>query len=277
MAYAQRPPKGAWNLNEIDPRQDGGLDRAHGEQRTEELGRELDELFELLFAAGLHGLLVVLQGRDTAGKDGVIRTLLSHTDVQSARVAPFKVPTERELRHDFLWRVHQVTPARGEVVLFNRSHYEDVLVVRVHQLVPEAVWRPRYEQIDAFESLLVAAGTIIVKFFLHISPEEQRERLLAREASPEKSWKLNPGDWRERAYWDAFTEAYEEAIRRCDHDDAPWYIVPSDRKWFRDLAVTEALVTALRPYRKAWETFLAEQGKAMRAELEAFRRANPNL
>jgi PPK2 family polyphosphate:nucleotide phosphotransferase len=181
-------------------------------------------------------------------------------------VASFKVPTEEELAHDFLWRVHARTPAAGYIKIFNRSHYEDVLVARVHKLAPKKVWRGRYEHINHFERLLADAGTIILKFYLHISREEQEERLLAREQDATKFWKLSAGDWKERELWDDYTAAYEDAISRCSAEHAPWHVVPADRKWFRNLAVAEALRDALHPYRKGWLQALEEVG---RRELEA--------
>jgi len=272
MPYAHRLDHGRpARLRHIDPDERAGLDKEKGEQRTEKLAREMSELLDLLYFAGQNGLLLVLQGRDTAGKDGLVRHLLAHSNVQSARVEPFKVPTPTELDHDFLWRVHARTPGRGEVVLFNRSHYEDVLVVRVHGLTPEPVWRARYAHINHFEHLLLDAGVILLKFFLHISPEEQEERLLEREKETAKAWKLSVGDWKEREHWEAYTAAYEEALRRCATRRAPWFVIPANHKWFRDLAVTECVVQALRPYRKRWLAHLEQLGTSARAELETFR------
>ena len=274
MPYAQRV-KGKVDLRQIDPKVDGGMSKEEGEAKTLELGAELDELQELLYAAGTHGLLVVLQGRDTAGKDGTLRGLSRFVDVQGIHTASFKVPTPEELSHDFLWRVHPNVPGMGQVSLFNRSHYEDVLVVRVHNLAPEEVWKKRYEQINEFEQLLAESGTIIVKFCLHISKEEQEERLLAREQEVTKSWKLSAGDWKERAFWDDYTDAYNDALSKCSPDHAPWYVVPAGRKWFRDLAVTETLVETLRPYKKGWMEKLAMVGEEAKVELAEFRRSLP--
>ncbi len=216
---------------------------------------------------------MVLQGRDTSGKDGSIRNILQWVNAQSCRVVPFKVPVGPELEHDFLWRVHAQTPGLGSIALFNRSHYEDVLVVRVRGLAPEEVWRKRYRHINAFEDLLLDSGVLIVKILLHISKEEQKERLLEREREYEKSWKLNVTDWQEREFWDAYTEAYDEVLRRCSTERAPWHIVPADHKWFRDLAVVSCIVEALRPHRGAWETHLKRLGEERRRELEAYRTA----
>ena len=185
---------------------------------------------------------------------------------------PFKVPTEEERAHDFLWRVHKAVPRRGHVTLFNRSHYEDVLAARVHHLVPEAIWKARYAHINAFERLIVDdADVIVLKFYLHISADEQYERLRAREKDPRTAWKLNPEDWREVPLWDEFTEAYEDVLARCATRDAPWYLVPADKKWFRNLAVMERIVLALRPYRKVWLDTLKEMGKSRMKEIRGLR------
>jgi len=266
-------PDQALDLDKVETRADGGFEKEAGVARLAELGAELSELTELLFAAGTHSLLVILQGRDTSGKDGSIRGILGRTNVQSTRVVPFKVPTPAEAAHDFLWRVHAHTPARGEIAIFNRSHYEDVLVVRVHDLAPESVWKARYDHINHFEKLLTESDVIIVKAYLHISMKAQEERLLEREADPNKAWKLNVGDWEERAFWDDYTRAYEAALGRCSTENAPWHILPADRKWFRDLALTELIVETLRPYAKHWRESLAELGKAKSAELTAFRKS----
>ncbi len=275
MAYAYRVEPGARiKLADYRPDQDGGLDKERGRARFAELNSELDTIQEQLYAAGQHSILVVLQGMDTSGKDGAIRKVFQNMDPQGCRVESFKVPTEEELAHDFLWRIHRVTPRRGMLAIFNRSHYEDVLVVRVHGLVPEQTWRARYEQINHFERLLAASDTIICKFFLHISRDEQEQRLLAREQDPTKAWKLSAGDWRERRHWDAYTDAYEDALSRCSTEDAPWYIVPANRKWYRDLAIAEALVERLKPYRKRWADHLLQMSAARRQELEEFRKTS---
>ena len=209
------------------------------------LTERIDRLQEALFAEGKRALLVVLQGRDTSGKDGTIRNVFGPLDPQGAVVAAFKAPTELELRHDFLWRVHQAVPPRGLIGIFNRSHYEDVLVVRVRRLVPERVWRTRYDQINRFEQNLTEAGTTILKFYLHISRGEQRERLLARLDEPDKFWKFNPGDLEDRKRWDDYTAAAEEMLARTSTETAPWYVVPADRKPLRDLLVAETVAAAL--------------------------------
>lgn len=260
------------NLKELETNEDFGLSKEEAIARTEKIMAEVGELQELLFADGKTGLLIVLQGRDTSGKDGTIRFLLGHMNAQSTRVEPFKVPTPKELSHDFLWRVHQKAPGRGETVVFNRSHYEDVLVVRVHNLVPEAVWKKRFAAISHFESLLTDSNIIVLKFFLNISADEQKQRLLDREVDTTKAWKLNVRDWKEREHWDAYTAAYEDAISKCSSESAPWFIVPADKKWVRNLVIAEAILEALQPYRKQWMENLEELGETMRAELAEFRK-----
>lgn len=223
-------------------------------QRIQQLNAEFESLQELLFAEGKHKLLIVLQGMDTSGKDGVIRRVFEGVNPQGVRVAAFKVPTAPELARDYLWRVHQQVPARGEIVIFNRSHYEDVLVVRVHELVPEEQWRRRYEQINDFERLLAEEGTTILKFFLHIDAEEQRERLLARLDEPAKNWKFNPGDLKERQLWGKYQQAYEDVLSKTSQDCAPWIIVPANRKWYRDLVISAALVDTLKDLKMEYPT-----------------------
>jgi PPK2 family polyphosphate:nucleotide phosphotransferase len=263
-------------LEDFDPDEHGGLTKEQGKIRAEELGLQLAELEDLLFYAGQHSLLILFQGRDAGGKDGSIRAILDSSNVQSARVESFRVPTPEELAHDFLWRVHQRTPGRGSVALFNRSHYEDVLVVRVHNLVPEKVWRRRYDHINRFEELLLDSDTILLKFYLHISKEEQEERLLDREKETEKAWKLSVGDWKEREFWDEYTAAYEEAINRCSTPRAPWYVVPANHKWFRNVAILERVVEELRPHREGWLKSLERIGQEAKDELRLYRAERQN-
>ncbi|MCU0490804.1 MAG: polyphosphate kinase 2 family protein [Chloroflexaceae bacterium] len=258
-------------LADYDPRHTNGIERAQAETEFAALAQEIDDLQELLYAAGSHSLLVILQGMDTSGKDGTIRNVFGLVDPLGCRTESFKVPTAEELAHDFLWRVHKVTPGRGELAIFNRSHYEDVLVVRVHNLVSESVWRKRYRQINDFEHVLAEANTIILKFYLHISKEEQEERLLAREQEVEKAWKLSAGDWKERQFWDDYQRAYEEALSQCSTEAAPWHIVPADRKWYRNFAVAHTVVQTLRPYKEQWLAKLAKVGDEAKAELAAMR------
>lgn len=269
MAYAHRlPVDQRIKLSDFDPNEDGGLKKDQAAPLFQSLMAELQELQELLYAASHLGVLIVLQGRDTSGKDGAIRNVFGPLDSQGCRVASFKAPTSKELAHDFLWRVHAETPARGQITVFNRSHYEDVLVVRVHDLVPEKVWRKRYRHINEFERLLTDSRTLVLKFYLHISREEQMERLLKREQDPTKYWKLSTGDWKEREYWDAYTAAYEDALNECNTQDAPWYVVPANKKWFRNLAIADAIAAALRPYKEQWLQELNEIG---RRELQAIK------
>jgi PPK2 family polyphosphate:nucleotide phosphotransferase len=216
-----------------------------GREVKRALNRRLESLQATLWAQKRQKLLVVLQALDAGGKDGTIRSVFDGLGPQGVRVASFKRPTPEELAHDYLWRVHRHTPAAGELVLFNRSHYEDVLVVRVHDLVPPAVWARRYEHIREFERLLADEGTTIVKLFLHLSKEEQRERMQERLDVPEKRWKFSRGDLRERALWDDYREAYEAALSRTSTPWAPWYVVPADRNWYRDLVVSQILVSSL--------------------------------
>ena len=258
-------------LDDIDCADTQGIDKDEGGKRLEKLGRELSELENLLSYAGTHGLLVLLQGRDASGKDGTIRKILEFSNIQQSLVQPFKVPTAEERAHDFLWRVHKAVPPRGHMVLFNRSHYEDVLAARVHKIVPETVWKGRFAHINAFERLILDADVILLKFYLHISADEQYDRLRAREKDPRTAWKLNPEDWREVPLWDDFTEAYEDALSRCATRDVPWYLVPADKKWFRNVAVLDRIVRTLRPYRKVWLDTLKEMGKTAMKEIRELR------
>ena len=235
-------------LEDYDPSDTGKYDdeKDEGLELLGELNQDLEKLQELLYAEHKHRVLVVLQGMDTSGKDGVIRHVFEGVNPQGVRVASFKVPTPEEMDHDYLWRVHKQTPGKGEIVIFNRSHYEDVLVVRVHELVPETVWKKRYEQIREFERQLVQEGTIILKFFLHIDLEEQKERLQARLDDPTKIWKFNPADIKERARWDEYIDAYEDAINKTSTVEAPWYIVPANKKWYRNMVIANVLVDTLK-------------------------------
>ena len=272
MAYAFKiDPGKKVKLDDYNPGHHAGLNKAEGQARFADLSAELDTLQEQLYAAGQHSVLVILQGMDTSGKDGTIRNVLQSVDPQGCRVEAFKVPTEEELAHDFLWRAHKVAPRRGVMGVFNRSHYEDVLVVRVHRLVPDEVWQARYEQINNFEAMLAENRTIIVKLFLHISKDEQEQRLLEREQDVSKAWKLSAGDWQERERWDDYIAAYEDALGKCSTKAAPWYVVPANKKWYRNLAVSEVLVETLREYDRGWHAALEEMSQARLAELKAMR------
>ena len=237
---------------------DDAADRRFGwteEQAAPELLRmkaRLGELQYQMYADGRYGLLLVLQAIDGGGKDSTIRHVASAFNPQGCTVTAFKAPSAEELRHDFLWRVHGRVPARGEVGIFNRSHYEDVLVVRVDSLAPKPVWQRRYEQINAFERQLVQADIRIVKVFLHISRDEQKQRFEERLEDPRKRWKFDPTDLRKRAQWNDYARAYEDMLRRCSTAAAPWYVVPANRKWLRDLAVARILLDAMEGMPLKW-------------------------
>ncbi|MBA3258291.1 MAG: polyphosphate kinase 2 family protein [Gemmatimonadales bacterium] len=245
MPLAPVPPGAQVRLRDEDAQHLDDVPKTELAARLRTFTDRLDGLQGALHAEAKRAVLVVLQGRDAAGKDGTIRRVFGPLDPQGLTVTGFKVPSALELSHDYLWRIHRSVPAKGEIGIFNRSHYEDVLVVRVDHLVPETVWRPRYEQINQFERLLTENGVTILKFFLHISPAEQRERLLARLDDPAKYWKFDEGDLRKREQWDAYTEAYEEMLSRTSTAEAPWYIVPADRKPVRNVVVSEVVVSAL--------------------------------
>jgi PPK2 family polyphosphate:nucleotide phosphotransferase len=234
------------HLAAFDTRDTLGHDKASATRLMEATATRLGDLQERLWADNRQRLLIVLQGIDTAGKGGTIEHVLGAFNPQGCDVYGFKVPTEEELAHDYLWRVHQRVPRNGEIVIFDRSHYEDVLVVRVHELVPKARWERRYDQINAFERMLVEEGTTIVKCFLAIDKEEQRERLQARYDDPAKRWKFKLGDLEERKRWDDYIAAYEDALERCSTDLAPWYAIPSGHKWVRNLAVGQILLETLQ-------------------------------
>jgi PPK2 family polyphosphate:nucleotide phosphotransferase len=268
MSYAWKLPRqDRVSLDEYDPDHHGGLSKDDAEPEFEKLGARLGELQELCYAAHQNAVLIVLQGMDASGKDGTIEHVMGRVNPQGCRVVSFKAPTDEERAHDFLWRVHAVTPARGMFAIFNRSHYEDVLAARVRGLVPESLWQGRYDHINAFERLLADSGTVVLKFFLHISQEEQAERLKDRETEPDKRWKLNARDYQERRRWNDYRAAYEDALGRCSTAHAPWYVVPADRKWFRNLAVAEALVDALGAYEDGWRRERHTRGERNYREL----------
>jgi len=234
-------------LRDFDP-DDTSLVRGgkeDGREASAKIVERLGELQELLYAEHKRKVLIVLQGMDTSGKDGTIRHVMGGFDAVGVRVASFKKPTQIELDHDFLWRVHAQTPASGEITVFNRSHYEDVLVVRVHDLVPEKVWRKRYEQINVFERMLTENGTLILKFFLHISKGEQKKRLEDRIQDPTKRWKFQGGDLDERKLWNQYVKAYEDALSKTSTVAAPWYVVPANAKWYRNYVVASVIADAL--------------------------------
>jgi PPK2 family polyphosphate:nucleotide phosphotransferase len=223
----------------------GFKEGARAESLTQKAIARLDELQNVLWAEKRRALLIVLQAMDAGGKDGTIRHVMSGVNPQGCRVTSFKRPTEIELNHDFLWRVHQAVPAKGEIGIFNRSHYEDVLVARVHKLVPEAIWSKRFDQINDFERLLKENQVTTLKFFLHISKDEQRKRLQKRLQDPAKQWKLQLADFKERKYWSAYIKAYEDVLIRCSTAEAPWFVIPANNKWFRNLAVSSIVAETL--------------------------------
>lgn len=232
-------------LADYDPNDAGEYDKDSAKKVLKRNTKRLLELQEVLWAEGKHAVLIVLQGMDASGKDGTIEHVFHGVNPQGCHVTGFKVPTKEELEHDFLWRVHKAVPRQGMIGIFNRSQYEDVLVVRVENLAPEEVWSKRYEQINHFEKLLADTGTVILKFYLHISKDEQKERFEARRQDPNKVWKFSEEDVAKRRLWDDYMQAYEDAINRCSTPWAPWTIVPANRKWYRNLVVSQALVDAL--------------------------------
>lgn len=249
MSFSDRfrvQPQHAVHLSDIDPGYKAQHnDKASAREEIRQYAQRLRELQYLLYAENRRGLLICLQAMDSGGKDGTIRHVLGYMNPQGCRVQAFKVPSAQEAAHDFLWRVHQVAPARGEVVIFNRSHYEDVLVTRVHGLVKKKVWSARYKAINAFESYLSDNGVHILKFFLHISKDEQLKRFKKRLNDPTRQWKISEADYSERNYWDDYQRAYEDALSRCSTTHAPWYVIPANHKWFRNLAISRIAVEYL--------------------------------
>jgi PPK2 family polyphosphate:nucleotide phosphotransferase len=246
-------PGHAVKLDSWDPDDRGDFaDKKAGKQATKQLTNQLETLQELLYAEHKHKLLIVLQALDTGGKDGTIRHVFDGVNPQGVNVASFKVPTPEELSHDYLWRIHRRAPGQGEIVIFNRSHYEDVLVVRVHHLVPPAVWGRRFDHINAFERMLVDEGATILKFYLHISKDEQKERLLSRLHEPEKQWKFYRGDLAERQLWPDYMQAYEEMLSKTSTEWAPWYVVPANRKWYRNWLISTIIVNTLNGFQMSY-------------------------
>ncbi|MEO8692005.1 MAG: polyphosphate kinase 2 family protein [Acidimicrobiales bacterium] len=233
-------------LDKLDPAGTNGVQKKDGQTACAQLAKELEALQELLYADGRHKVLVILQGVDACGKDGTIRSVFEGVNPQGVKVASFKRPTDEELGHDYLWRIHARLPRSGEIAIFNRSHYEDVLVVRVHDLVPRERWSKRYDHIRYFEQMLVDEGTTILKFFLHVSKEEQKVRLQERIDDPAKRWKFSRDDLGERKLWDEYAAAFEDMLTKTSTKGAPWYAVPADRNWYRNLVVSQVLVDTLR-------------------------------
>lgn len=247
IASFRVPPVTKVSLNAFDPDSHVGFERgkAAGKQALPTLNRRLSELQKRLWAESSQKLLVVIQAIDTGGKDGTVRNVFTGVNPQGVRIHSFGVPSEEELAHDYLWRVHQHAPADGVIGVFNRSHYEDVLVVRVRHLVPEARWAKRYDHINDFERRLTDEGTTIVKLFLNISKDEQRKRLQSRLDDPEKNWKFRSGDLEDRELWEEYIKAFEAMLSRTSTAHAPWYVVPANRKWYRNLAVSRILIETL--------------------------------
>jgi PPK2 family polyphosphate:nucleotide phosphotransferase len=239
-------------LRDFNPGYHEGLDKGDTAKKTQRQCERIGELQQLLYADARYSLLIVLQGMDTSGKDGTIKHVLDMVNPGGVEVANFKAPSREELAHDFLWRIHKTVPRYGNIGIFNRSHYEDVLVVRVLKLQPLHVWRARYEQINAFEKHLVTNNVVVLKFFLHISKEEQAERLEARLKDPEKNWKFDPEDLKMRAHWSKFMKAYEDAINFCSTHYAPWHIIPANHKWYRDYVVSRIVVKTLEEMKLRW-------------------------
>lgn len=238
------------HLGKIDADFQGGFDSeeaATSEQKK--LSQRLSELQTMMYAENKHSLLVVLQAMDGGGKDGTIRHVMEAWNPQSCNVVSFKVPTAEELAHDFLWRIHKMTPRKGQITVFNRSHYEDVLVVRVHNLVPKEVWSKRYNEINNFERGLANSGTTIIKFFLHIDKQEQLRRFGDRLNEPDKQWKISEADYTEREFWEDYQHAYEDALNKCSFNYAPWYVIPANHKWFRNLAISQVLVETMEGWK----------------------------
>jgi PPK2 family polyphosphate:nucleotide phosphotransferase len=244
----------SFDLQKIDPGDTAGGPSSKDDARAgaDAMHERLAELQELLFAGHEHKLLVILQGMDTSGKDGTVRHVMRGISPSSVRVVSFKKPTSADLDHDYLWRVHPNVPGKGEVVIFNRSHYEDVLIVRVHDLVPAEEWKQRYAQINEFERMLSENGVTILKFFLHIGLEEQRERLQARLDDPTKRWKFQHGDLEERELWDEYQKAYQDALRKTSTHWAPWFVIPANRKWFRDYVIADIIIKTLEKLDMQW-------------------------
>ena len=245
--YRVKPGSRA-NLGKRDPADRSAFSggRKKAETQQQKLDEELRALQEVFYAQRKHKMLLVLQAMDTGGKDGVIRQVFDEFNPQGVRVASFKGPSTKERNHDYLWRIHQQTPENGEVVIFNRSHYEDVLIVRVRNFAPKAVWSRRYDHINDFERMLADEGTVILKFFLHIDSDEQKARLQARIDDPAKHWKLSPSDLEERKLWPDYMAAYEDAISKTSTKCAPWYVIPANTKWYRNLVIASIMVDAFQ-------------------------------
>jgi PPK2 family polyphosphate:nucleotide phosphotransferase len=257
--YRVKPGK-KFHLRDRDPE-----DTAHVTDKDNAIAiqqkntQKLADLHDLLYAEQKHSLLVVLQGMDASGKDGTVKHVMSGVNPAGCTVTSFKVPSSEEAAHDFLWRIHKAVPQKGYIGIFNRSQYEDVLVTRVHKLVPESAWKSRYGRINDFERLLAENNVVLLKFFLHISKDEQKRRFDSRKEDADKNWKISDADARERAYWDDYQDAYADAIAKCSTDCAPWYVIPANKKWFRNLAVSQIIVDALQELKMKYPTRLPDE------------------
>jgi len=243
---------GKIRLKDFDPAYFGGLDKDDTKEKTKKYGERLDNLQELLYANSTRAVLLLFQGLDASGKDGAIRNLLRHVNPAGVETANFKVPSSEERAHDYLWRVHKVVPRFGNIGVFNRSHYEAVLVERVLKIVPRNVWSRRYKQIVAFEQMLAENNVLLLKFYLHTSKEEQAERFKERLANPKKNWKFSEADLQTRQHWDDYMQAYEDMLNRTSHEAARWHLVPADRNWFRDHVVAHTVVRAMEDLKLKW-------------------------
>ncbi|MFA7283287.1 MAG: polyphosphate kinase 2 family protein [Candidatus Omnitrophota bacterium] len=266
----QVKPGSKVHLNKINPGFTAGhKNRALVKDKVEKYSRCLHDLQYHLYAEGKHSLLICLQGLDAAGKDGIINHVFGVMNPQGTRVCGFKVPTKEEAAHDFLWRIEKQIPAKGEVVIFNRSHYEDVLAARVHKIVPEEVWSKRYDFINCFEKRLLAGGTHILKFFLYISPQEQLKRFRQRLDDPSRHWKISEADYEERKFWSEYARAYEDVLSKTSTAHAPWYIIPSDHKWFRNLVVSKIVNEKLESLKMKLPSAQVDVGEIRRRYHEA--------
>jgi PPK2 family polyphosphate:nucleotide phosphotransferase len=245
MIVTVRPGK-ELRLSDVDPDATGGLKKEAALERCVQLHEKISVLQQIVYAEHQRSLLIVFQAMDTGGKDGAIKSLCAGLNPAGLRITSFKAPSQKELDHDFLWRVHQAAPGKGMIGIWNRSHYEDVLIARVHKLAPKKVWKARYAQINRFEEILTENGTTILKFMLHISKDEQKKRLQARLDDPEKWWKFSPNDLKERSFWKDYQEAYEDAINCCTTECAPWHIVPANHKWARNVAIADLVLRVLK-------------------------------
>ena len=239
-------------IKDFDPGFCGGLDKEKTKLKTDQYGRRIGELQQLLYANAKHSLVILFQGMDASGKDGAVRQVLQYVNPAGVETSNFKTPSAEERAHDYLWRIHKAVPRFGNIGVFNRSHYEDVLVVRVLNLQPTEVWKKRYDQINEFERILTANNVVLLKFFFHISKETQKERFEERIQDPRKNWKFSADDLKMRNFWDQYQEAYEDVLNRCSTEYAPWHVVPADRKWYRDYLIAQTVVQALEDLKMDW-------------------------